>query len=198
MDKRLIRDRLRLVGAVFFIWLYIPHLLFFYLKKDVKDAVVCDLRRMRHQVSLSLSSVLLLIYFLHNNRFFRTLFYYRIGPVLSQFIKGYCPPDRYFIISYQTQIKKGFSFAHPFSTIINAESIGEGFHCVHSTTLGAKEDGSRPIVGNNVVLGANVSIIGGVKIGDNVTIGAGSVVVKDIPSNCIAAGNPARVIRYKQ
>ena len=47
-----------------------------------------------------------------------------------------------------------------------------------------------------MVLGANVNIIGDVKIGDNVIIGAGSVVVKDIPSNCIAAGNPAKVIKY--
>jgi acetyltransferase-like isoleucine patch superfamily enzyme len=39
-----------------------------------------------------------------------------------------------------------------------------------------------------------VCIIGDVTIGDNVIIGAGSVVVKDIPSNCIAVGNPARVV----
>ena len=47
-----------------------------------------------------------------------------------------------------------------------------------------------------MTLGAGVIIIGNVSIGDNVTIGAGSVVVKDIPSNCIAVGNPARVIKY--
>lgn len=55
----------------------------------------------------------------------------------------------------------------------------------------------RPIIGDNVSLGCNVTIIGGVHIGNNVTVGAGSVVVKDIPDNCIVAGNPAKVIRYK-
>lgn len=46
-----------------------------------------------------------------------------------------------------------------------------------------------------MTLGANVVIIGNVSIGDNVIIGAGSVVVKDIPSNSIVAGNPAKVLR---
>ena len=54
----------------------------------------------------------------------------------------------------------------------------------------------RPItVGNNVWFGAGVTVCPGVNIGDNCTIGAGSVVVRDIPANCVAAGNPCRVIR---
>ncbi len=44
-------------------------------------------------------------------------------------------------------------------------------------------------------MGANVVIIGGVNVGENSIIGAGSVVVKDIPSNSVVVGNPARVIR---
>lgn len=50
-------------------------------------------------------------------------------------------------------------------------------------------------VGNNVWFGAGVQVMPGVLIGDNVVIGAGSIVVKDIPSNCVAAGNPCRVLR---
>lgn len=45
-------------------------------------------------------------------------------------------------------------------------------------------------------MGCHVCIIGGVHIGNNVSICAGAVVVKDVPDNCIAAGNPAKVIRY--
>jgi galactoside O-acetyltransferase len=47
----------------------------------------------------------------------------------------------------------------------------------------------------NVWIGGNVSIVPGVTIGKNSVIGAGSVVTKDIPENCIAAGNPCHVIR---
>ena len=50
-------------------------------------------------------------------------------------------------------------------------------------------------VGNNVWFGGHVSVMPGVTIGDNVVIGGGSVVTKDIPSNVVAVGNPCKVIR---
>lgn len=50
-------------------------------------------------------------------------------------------------------------------------------------------------VGDNVWIGAGVQVMPGVTIGSNVVIGGGSVVVKDIPDNCVAVGNPCRVIR---
>ena len=50
-------------------------------------------------------------------------------------------------------------------------------------------------VGNNVWFGAGVQVMPGVTIGDNVVIGGGSLVVKDIPSNSIAFGNPCKVVR---
>lgn len=50
-------------------------------------------------------------------------------------------------------------------------------------------------IGDNVWIGANVTICPGVAIGENSVIGAGSVVTKDVPANCVAAGNPCKVIR---
>ena len=50
-------------------------------------------------------------------------------------------------------------------------------------------------VGNNVLIGANVTVLPGVTIGNNTVIGAGSVVNKDIPDGVVAAGNPCEVIR---
>lgn len=55
---------------------------------------------------------------------------------------------------------------------------------------------AKPIkVGNNVWIGANVCVLPGVSIGDNCVIGAGSVVVKDIPTDSVAVGNPCKVIK---
>ena len=50
-------------------------------------------------------------------------------------------------------------------------------------------------IGNNVWIGGSSTIIGGVSIGDNAVVAAGSVVIRDIPANTLVAGNPARVIR---
>ncbi|MDD4848178.1 MAG: sugar O-acetyltransferase [Bacteroidales bacterium] len=56
---------------------------------------------------------------------------------------------------------------------------------------------AQPVtIGNNVWIGGNVVILPGISIGNNVTIGAGSVVTKSIPDDCIAVGNPCRVIRH--
>lgn len=52
------------------------------------------------------------------------------------------------------------------------------------------------VIGRNVWVGRQVTILSGVTIGDNSIIGANSVVNKDIPANCVAAGNPARIIKY--
>jgi maltose O-acetyltransferase len=62
-----------------------------------------------------------------------------------------------------------------------------------SDTLEPK--GMPIVIGDRVWCGINVTIIGGVTIGNDVVIGAGSVVVKDIPSGCIAAGVPAKKIK---
>lgn len=50
-------------------------------------------------------------------------------------------------------------------------------------------------VGDNVWIGGGVKVMPGVTIGNNVVIGSGSIVTKDIPNNVVAAGNPCKVIR---
>lgn len=69
----------------------------------------------------------------------------------------------------------------------------------HPLDIGQRNAGleyARPItIGNNVWIGGHVVLLPGVSIGDNTTIGAGSVVTKNMPANVLAVGNPCRVIR---
>lgn len=195
MNQRVIRDMMRLCGAILFSFLYIPHMLVYFLSRSKRAVINSDLVRYKEQMNLSMPLWLELLYLLHNNSWFRCIFYRRIGAELDMLIGWWRPGCKSLIIPFSTKIGKGMLTAHCYATVLNAESIGDNFHFLHCTTIG-KKDGKRPRIGNNVDLGANVVIIGDITIGNNVTIGAGSVVVKDVPDNAVVVGNPARIIKY--
>ena len=72
---------------------------------------------------------------------------------------------------------------HPVDPDVRRETPGKGM-------------ASSPIsIGSNVFIGCNCLILKGAVIGDNTTIGAGSVVTGVIPANCVAAGNPAKIVK---
>jgi len=101
-----------------------------------------------------------------------------------------------------TKVGTNLKIEHGFALVINDKSIiGDRVLLRHSTTIGCVilSDGSQgpsPSIGSDVEIGANCVLLGGIIIGDGARIGAGSVVVNDVPANSVVVGNPARVIKF--
>lgn len=99
------------------------------------------------------------------------------------------------------KIGKGFFIDHGMEVVIGETTeIGNNATLYQGVTLGGtgKEKGKRhPTLGNNVTVAAGAKILGNIKIGDNSVIGAGSVVIKDVPPDSTVVGVPGRIVKHK-
>ena len=100
-------------------------------------------------------------------------------------------------ISPQAIIGKNLNMPHPICIVIGKDAkIGDNCTIFQDVTIG-QNDNKFPTLGDNVIIYAGAKIIGDVKIGNNVIVGANAVVTHDIPDNCIVAGVPAKIIKKR-
>ena len=134
------------------------------------------------------------------NSGFAFLFYYRLSCVrgffypFARFMK-YRIGKKYGIqISHNTIVGYGLYFQHPYGVILHESTI-IGNNCTISqfVTFGSMVK-SAAVCGDNVYIGPNSCIVENVIIGSDSVIGAGAVVVKDVPENCTVAGCPAKIV----
>lgn len=96
-------------------------------------------------------------------------------------------------------IGKGFFIDHGSGVIIGETAIvGDNVTMYQGVTLGGtgKETGKRhPTIGDNVMISAGAKIIGSFTVGENSKIGAGSVVIEEVPPNCTVVGVPGRIVK---
>ena len=97
-------------------------------------------------------------------------------------------------------IGAGFFIDHGMGVVIGETTeIGDYVTLFQGVTLGGtgKERGKRhPTLGNHVVVGAGAKVLGGIRIGDNVKVGANAVVLRSVPPNSTVVGNPGRIVKY--
>ena len=138
---------------------------------------------------------------------FKAMLYYRVAH--KQYVKGHYFLAR--LISQRAvrktgieihpgaQIGKGFFIDHGTGVVIGETAIiGDNVTLYQGVTLGGtgKEHGKRhPTIGNNVMISTGAKILGSFKIGDNSKIGAGSVVLEEVPPNSTVVGVPGRVVK---
>ena len=93
-------------------------------------------------------------------------------------------------------IGRRFTIHHGYAVVINKNVVaGDDFTIRHGVPIGNRgaDNMACPHIGNGVELGANVIILGDITLGNNVTVGAGSVVLDSVPDNALVVGEKARV-----
>lgn len=131
---------------------------------------------------------------------FRSVYYYRLsvgnptGALLARLAravwKGVAGAD----LTGTPEIGPGLFISHGQATILSAERIGANLQVHQGVTVGWDYHGERrPIIGDDVFIGAGAKILGAVTVGDGALIGANAVVMCDVPAGATAVGVPARI-----
>lgn len=113
---------------------------------------------------------------------------YGVGLLASEALAGV-------FLDRDTEVGESLHLVHAGGINIHPKTrIGDRVGIMQGVTLGTGPDGSAPTIGNDVFIGANACVVGGVTVGDRARIAACSLVLNDVPAGCMAVGVPAKVI----
>ena len=194
------RKFLKLAFTLFMLWrTLLLDLLVLFGSEKRRSLLFADLYRI-NGLPFPRYKYLNLNYALLTQKVFRAVFYYRYGKgIITSLCKVFLPnKDDIEIRCVTGQISGGILLYHNMGRVIDLHSCGKNLTVSQGVTIGlgkTNEAGrNSPIIGDNCLIATNSVVFGPITIGDNVKIGAGSVVNKDVPSNCTVVGNPAHII----
>jgi serine O-acetyltransferase len=101
-------------------------------------------------------------------------------------------------LPYNTVIGRRLRIWHHGGIFVGARSIGDDVHLRHNVTIGVVRRGEnedKPVIGNRVDIGPGAAILGAIEVGDDVVVGANSVVLRDVPPDSVVLGVPARSVK---
>ncbi len=172
---------------------------------EVEDAVVADIRACYERDPACDQYSLPLLYF----KGFHAIQAHRINHCLWQqgrktlayFLQNRASEVFGVDIHPAARFGRGIMFDHGTGIVIGETAVlGDDISILHGVTLGGsgKESGDRhPKIGDGVMIGANASVLGNIRVNACAKIGAGSVVVSDVPANTTVVGVPARAVGNK-
>ena len=180
---------------LYYIWLpfFLPHIVAYFFNIQ---GIVDETSHWGKVLRIRKEGVKLFCFLILHIREFRSYLYFRNKYL--KLISGWYALGQLalYFDTPSSKVGQGLVMQHGHSSRINAESIGRNCQIWHNVTIGKdKPGGERPIIGNDVKIFTGAIVLGGITIGDNVSIGAGAVVVKNVPSNCVVVGNPARIVK---
>jgi serine O-acetyltransferase len=141
-----------------------------------------------------------ILYLLARYPEFRSLYYYRLsrgsiaGEILSLVARSIYKPMPTLHLTCP-DIGPGFFIQHGYATAVSAQKIGKNCSINQCAAIGWTDRSRPPILGDNVHIKNGAKVLGPITVGNNVTVGANAVVVKNVPSNCVVVGVPARIVR---
>jgi serine O-acetyltransferase len=115
------------------------------------------------------------------------------------FFPGFLQRMNYFFFGLEipsgADIGGGLYIAHPIGTVIMPRRIGKNCTIIAAITIGMRNEWAFPDIGDEVFIGAGARVLGGIRIGNQVNIGANSVVIQDVPDGATVVGAPGKVIK---
>ena len=168
-----------------------------------KEIIVEDTKRWASMSGTTCNMKFFIKTFLHTPEF-RRLIHYRIKYTPLRFLRPLTKivSDGINCYLWTKEIGPGLKIDHGFSTIVSAKSIGKNFRLFQQVTIGwgggMDTDGNHvPTIGDDVTIHPGAKIFGGIRIGNDVEIGANAVVIRDVPDHSIVAGVPAKIIKTR-